>query len=158
MTCFKGVHDFVVFTNKRLVAVNVQGITGEKRDSTSLPYSKIQAFSVETAGTFDLDAELDLWFSGLGIVRAKPERRRPDGCMRDLSEILAGSERHTRGSFSETKRAADATRRPTERIIGPPSTPIVRRRSSVSSSFVLGYAASGSASGRSSVTPPAQRR
>jgi hypothetical protein len=43
--------------------------TGKKRDFTSLPYSKIQAFSVETAGTFDLDAELDLWFSGLGKVR-----------------------------------------------------------------------------------------
>jgi hypothetical protein len=34
-----------------------------------LPYSKIQAFSIETAGSFDLDAELDLWFSGLGKVR-----------------------------------------------------------------------------------------
>ena len=66
---FKSVRDFVVFTDKRLVAVNVQGITGKKRDFTSLPYSKIQAFSVETAGTFDLDAELDLWFSGMGKVR-----------------------------------------------------------------------------------------
>jgi hypothetical protein len=61
--------DFVVFTDKRLIAVNVQGMTGKKRDFTSLPYSKIQAFSIETAGTFDLDAELDLWFSGLGKVR-----------------------------------------------------------------------------------------
>jgi PH (Pleckstrin Homology) domain-containing protein len=52
-----------------LIAVNVQGMTGKKRDFTSLPYSKIQAFSIETAGTFDLDAELDLWFSGLGKVR-----------------------------------------------------------------------------------------
>jgi len=61
--------DFVVFTDKRLIAVNVQGMTGKKRDFTSLPYSKIQAFSIETAGTFDLDSELDLWFSGLGKVR-----------------------------------------------------------------------------------------
>ena len=66
---FKAVRDFVVFTDKRLIAVNVQGITGKKRDFTSLPYSKVQAFSIETAGTFDLDAELDLWFSGLGKVR-----------------------------------------------------------------------------------------
>lgn len=44
-------------------------MTGRKRDYTSLPFAKIQAFSVETAGTFDLDAELDLWFSGLGRVR-----------------------------------------------------------------------------------------
>lgn len=69
VACFKGVRDFVVFTNKRLIAVNVQGMTGKKRDFTSLPYSKVQAFSIETAGTFDLDAELDLWFSGLGEVR-----------------------------------------------------------------------------------------
>jgi hypothetical protein len=69
VSCFKAVRDFVVFTDKRLIAVNVQGITGKKRDFTSLPYSRIQAFSIETAGTFDLDAELDLWFSGLGKVR-----------------------------------------------------------------------------------------
>ena len=69
MSCFRGARDHVVFTNKRLIAVNVQGLTGKKRDYTSLPFSKIQAFSIETAGTFDLDAELDLWFSGLGKVR-----------------------------------------------------------------------------------------
>jgi hypothetical protein len=65
---FKGVRDFVAFTNKRLIAVNVQGLTGKKRDYSSLPYNKIQAWSVETAGTFDLDAELELWVSGLGKV------------------------------------------------------------------------------------------
>lgn len=65
---YKAMRDYVVFTDKRLIAVNVQGMTGKKKDFTSLPYSKIQAFSVETAGTFDLDAELDLWFSGLGKV------------------------------------------------------------------------------------------
>lgn len=69
VSCFKTVRDFVVFTDKRLIAVNVQGMTGKKRDFTSLPYSKIQAFSIETAGAFDRDAELDLWFSGLGKVR-----------------------------------------------------------------------------------------
>ncbi len=66
---YKGMRDYVVFTSKRIIAVNVQGITGKKKDFTSLPLAKIQAFSVETAGTFDLDAELDLWFSGLGKVK-----------------------------------------------------------------------------------------
>lgn len=69
VSVFRGIRDYVVFTNKRLISVNVQGITGKKRDYTSLPYSRIQSFSVETAGTLDLDAELDLWFSGLGKVR-----------------------------------------------------------------------------------------
>jgi hypothetical protein len=66
---FKGMRDYIAFTSTRIISVNVQGITGKKKDFTSLPYSKIQAFSVETAGTFDLDAELELWFSGLGKVK-----------------------------------------------------------------------------------------
>ena len=66
---FKTIRDMVVFTTKRVIAINVQGITGKKKDFTSLPYSKVQAFSVETAGTLDLDCEMDLWFSGLGKVR-----------------------------------------------------------------------------------------
>ena len=66
---FKGIRDMVIFTNRRIIAINVQGLTGKKKDFSSLPYSKIQAFSFETAGTFDLDAEMELWFSGLGKVR-----------------------------------------------------------------------------------------
>ena len=68
---FVGIRDRVIFTNKRVIAINVQGLTGKKKDFTSLPYSKIQAFSVETAGTLDLDCELDLYFSGLGKVRSE---------------------------------------------------------------------------------------
>lgn len=66
---FKTVRDMVLFTNKRIISINVQGITGSKKDFTSMPYSKIQVFSVETAGTFDLDSELTLWFSGVGKVK-----------------------------------------------------------------------------------------
>lgn len=66
---FKGIRDMVIFTNRRIIAINVQGITGKKRDYSSLPYSKVQAFSLESAGVFDLDAELELWFSGLGKVK-----------------------------------------------------------------------------------------
>lgn len=66
---FQAMRDGVVFTNKRIIAINVQGLTGKKKDFSSLPYSKIQAFSVETAGTIDLDTELELWFSGLGKVK-----------------------------------------------------------------------------------------
>lgn len=69
LSAYRGIRDYVVFTNKRVISVNVQGMTGKKRDFTSLPYAKISAFSVETAGVLDLDGELDLWFSGLGHVR-----------------------------------------------------------------------------------------
>ena len=66
---FQGIRDGVVFTSKRVIAINIQGITGKKRDYSSLPFSKVQAFSVETAGLIDLDSELELWFSGLGKVK-----------------------------------------------------------------------------------------
>lgn len=69
VAAFKALRDSVVFTNKRVISINVQGITGKKVDFTSLPYSKVQAYSVETAGTFDFDSELDLFFSGIGQVR-----------------------------------------------------------------------------------------
>lgn len=66
---FQGMRDGVVFTNMRVISINVQGVTGKKKDFTSLPYSKIQAFSVETAGVIDLDSELELWISGLGKIK-----------------------------------------------------------------------------------------
>ena len=67
--CFQSIRDGVVFTSKRIITINIQGITGKKKDFTSLPYGKIQAFSVETAGAFDLDSELELWFSGMGCIK-----------------------------------------------------------------------------------------
>lgn len=58
---FKLIRDTFVFTNKRLILVDIQGLTGKKIDYLSIPYNKITKFSVETAGHFDLDAELKLW-------------------------------------------------------------------------------------------------
>lgn len=69
LSTYKGIRDGVVFTTKRIIAINVQGITGKKKDFTSMPYSKIQVYSVETSGVFDLDSELELWFSGIGKVK-----------------------------------------------------------------------------------------
>jgi len=66
---FVSMRDRVIFTNKRIVSINVQGLTGTKIDFTSIPYSRIQLYSVETAGTIDLDSELDIWLSGMGKVR-----------------------------------------------------------------------------------------
>ena len=66
---FQAVRDMVVFTNKRLIVINAQGLIGKKKSFASLPYARIQAFSTETSGNFDLDSELELWFSGLGQVK-----------------------------------------------------------------------------------------
>lgn len=64
---YKTVRDVVVFTTKRVIAVNVQGI-GKRKDYTSLPYRKVTAFSVETSGVLDIDSELQMYFGGLGRV------------------------------------------------------------------------------------------
>lgn len=66
---FKTVRDQIVFTNRRVIAINFQGLTGKKKDFTSLPYSKVQAFSVETAGVIDFDTSMELWFPAMGKVR-----------------------------------------------------------------------------------------
>ena len=64
---FKLVRDVFMFTNKRLILVDVQGLTGKKIEYKSLPYKNISRFSLETAGTFDLDAELKIWISSENI-------------------------------------------------------------------------------------------
>jgi len=60
---FKLVRDTFIFTNKRMIIVDVQGITGSKTEYKSVTYKSISRFSIETAGTFDLDAELKIWIS-----------------------------------------------------------------------------------------------
>lgn len=66
VAAFKTIRDQLVFTNKRFIAANVQGLTGSKVDYTSIPYNKIQAFSVESSGTFDRDTEFQCYVSTLG--------------------------------------------------------------------------------------------
>lgn len=61
---YKLIRDLMVFTNKRLILVDKQGVTGKKVEYHSIPYQNITHFSIETAGTFDMDAELKLWVSG----------------------------------------------------------------------------------------------
>ncbi len=58
------IRDFFIFTDKRLILVDKQGITGNKVEYHSIPYRSITHFSIETAGHFDLDAELKIWISG----------------------------------------------------------------------------------------------
>lgn len=60
---FKLFRDTFMFTNKRLILIDVQGLTGNKAEYRSMPYKSISRFSLETAGTFDLDAELKIWIS-----------------------------------------------------------------------------------------------
>ncbi|WP_125721608.1 PH domain-containing protein [Pseudoalteromonas rubra] len=58
---YKVIRDMFVFTNKRLILIDKQGVTGSKVEMLSIPYGKITKFSKESAGHFDLDAELKIW-------------------------------------------------------------------------------------------------
>lgn len=61
---FQLVRDLLIFTNRRFVLVDRQGLTGRKTTYHSIPYRAITNFAVETAGHFDLESELKIWISG----------------------------------------------------------------------------------------------
>ncbi len=61
---YRLIRDMFLFTNKRLILVDKQGLTGKKVEYHSIPYKSITHFSIETAGHFDLEAELKIWISG----------------------------------------------------------------------------------------------
>lgn len=61
---FGFVRDLIVFTDRRMVIVDKQGVTGKKTRYLSIPYRAIVMYSVETAGHFDLDSDLSIWVSG----------------------------------------------------------------------------------------------
>ena len=65
LSAFKTIRDQLVFTNKRIVEIDVQGITGSKRSFSSLPYSKVQFFAIQTPSVMEMvkDSELYLEFS-----------------------------------------------------------------------------------------------
>ncbi|MFU7515404.1 PH domain-containing protein [Clostridium sp. HCS.1] len=64
---YKLIRDLFIFTNKRLILVDKQGVTGKKTEYHSIPYKSITHFSIETAGHFDLEAELKIWISGTAL-------------------------------------------------------------------------------------------
>ena len=68
---FKLIRDLIVFTDKRLLLVDKQGMTGKKIEYHSIPYKSVVHFSIETAGTFDMDAELKIWLSGNSVPLQK---------------------------------------------------------------------------------------
>jgi hypothetical protein len=84
---YKVIRDLMVFTSKRLIIVDKQGVTGKKTDYHSIPYKTITHFSVETAGTFDLDAELNIWVSGSSTPISKEFRK--DKSIYEVQKVLA---------------------------------------------------------------------
>lgn len=68
---YKLFRDLFIFTDKRLIMIDKQGITGKKTEYHSIPYRSITHFSIETAGNFDLDAELKIYISGMATPISK---------------------------------------------------------------------------------------
>ena len=85
---FKLVRDLIVFTDYRLIVVDKQGITGKKVDYKTFPYKSISRFSVETAGHFDLDAELKIWISG-AVEPAQSLQFKKDKSITQIQQALA---------------------------------------------------------------------
>ncbi|WP_017660238.1 PH domain-containing protein [Baaleninema simplex] len=84
---FRVLRDLFIFTTKRLILVDIQGLTGRKIEYLSIPYSKITRFSIETVGNFDLDAELKLWIGSDPVPIEKKFNKKVD--IYDLQYILA---------------------------------------------------------------------
>jgi len=70
---FKLIRDLFIFTTKRLILIDKQGLTGSKIEYKSITYKSISRFSIETAGTFDLDAELKIWVSSEQLPSIKKQ-------------------------------------------------------------------------------------
>lgn len=75
---YKLIRDMFVFTSKRLILIDKQGVTGKKVSYQSIPYKAITHFEVETAGRFDMDAELKLYISGQSLPLVKELKRGTD--------------------------------------------------------------------------------
>lgn len=85
---FKGLRDGMVFTNKRIMVWNAQGITGKKTEVTSFPWRSISAYALENSGTLDLEAELKICGSGWGVCEVQMTKGT------DVSAVAAAFNEH----------------------------------------------------------------
>lgn len=84
---YKLIRDLIVFTSSRLILVDKQGITGKKVEYHSIPYKSISHFSTETAGTFDMDAELKIFISSSTTPIEKTFKK--GNSIADVQKLLA---------------------------------------------------------------------
>lgn len=85
---FKLIRDVFIFTSKRLILIEKQGLTGNKVEYKSISYKSISRFSIETAGTFDLDAELKIWVSSEAMPSIKKQFNKSVNVY-DVHKVLA---------------------------------------------------------------------
>lgn len=79
--------DTFLFTNKRLILVDIQGISGKQIEYLSIPYGSISKFSVQTGSSFDLNAELKIWIGSETVPLEK--RFNKDLNIYEVQKVLA---------------------------------------------------------------------
>ena len=84
---YKLIRDVFILTNKRLISVDFQGLTGKKKEYKSIPYKSITQFSVETAGHLDFDSELKIWILGSNTPFGKKFSKKTN--VDDLLNVLS---------------------------------------------------------------------
>jgi hypothetical protein len=85
---FKLLRDVFIFTNKQLILIDKQGLTGKKIQYLSIAYKSISKFSIETSGHFDLEAELKIWISSETLPSVEKKFNRQVNIY-DLQKVLA---------------------------------------------------------------------
>jgi hypothetical protein len=89
VSAYKLIRDLFVFTNKRLILVDKQGLTGSKTEYQTIPYTRIVRFSKESAGLLDLDAELKIWIQGQTEPLKKEFKK--DDSVNEIYKLLSAS-------------------------------------------------------------------
>ncbi len=87
---YKLVRDTIIFTNRRVIFIDIQGVTGKKTEYLSVPYKSIVQFSVETSGHIDLDSELKIWISGQGTTPMQRKFSSTDN-LNEVQAVLAAA-------------------------------------------------------------------
>lgn len=82
---YQTIRDKAIFTNKRLLVKDVQGLMGKKVEIYSIPYSSIIMYSSENAGNFDFNAEIELW-TRAGNIKIKVDSK---ANIRKIDKIIA---------------------------------------------------------------------
>jgi hypothetical protein len=74
---FKLIRDMLIFTNKRLLVVDKQGL-GAKIEYLTIPYKSVEMYSMQSAGMMERDSEIALWVKGQEDARKFVFRRGSD--------------------------------------------------------------------------------
>lgn len=68
LMAFKFMRDEIAVTNRGVFVVDVQGLTGSKKEYRYFPIKGIKYVSYESAGSFDMDADIKIGVDGNSTI------------------------------------------------------------------------------------------